>query len=305
MSSRRLRAYTLLLITSIIWGIAVVVIKLTLTAIDPLPFLTYRFGISALVAIIFFAFSAKQLRTKIRSNKQILMLISYAILSTTVALGLLFLGLDLTTVLNLSLITLAAPLFAEAAGMLFLKEHLTHREKVGTAIAFLGTGLLIIDPVLQNISETQNLWGNILVITYMVADIAGIILLKKLLRIGYSSATLTNFSFIVGFVSIIPIALIFMPLSDLVTQITELPLIYHAGIWYMAIFSGTIAYYLRGLAQKTIEVSEASLFGYITPVISGILAVMLLGDQLTFLFAVGALIVAIGVGIAEYKAKLV
>ncbi|PIP57395.1 hypothetical protein COX03_03365, partial [Candidatus Woesebacteria bacterium CG22_combo_CG10-13_8_21_14_all_39_10] len=56
MNPHRLKAYILLLIVAVIWGIAGPVIKFTLGGFPPLLFLTYRFGLSTLVAVILFAF---------------------------------------------------------------------------------------------------------------------------------------------------------------------------------------------------------------------------------------------------------
>lgn len=301
MTAKRLNAYVLLLITSVIWGIAAIVIKLTLVGIDPAPFLVYRFGISAAIAVPFLLFAR---RIHIRSKAEGTMIFIYGFLSTTVALGLLFLGADHTTVLNLTLITLSGPLFVELAGAFFFKEHLTHREKIGTGIAFLGTALVVAGPILNHIQKSTNVVGNILILLYLVADIASVVFLKKLLRLKYSSLALTNFSFIIGFLTLLPISIFFLPISQTISQVISLPLPYHLGVLYMAIFSGTIAYYLRGIAQKTIEVSEAGLFGYISPVISGILAVGLLNESLAPLFILGAIVVAAGVTLAEYKPKM-
>ncbi|PJA42810.1 EamA family transporter, partial [Candidatus Woesebacteria bacterium CG_4_9_14_3_um_filter_39_10] len=44
MNPHRLKAYILLLIVAVIWGIAGPVIKFTLGGFPPLLFLTYRFG---------------------------------------------------------------------------------------------------------------------------------------------------------------------------------------------------------------------------------------------------------------------
>src|SRR6266498_3122181 len=107
MNPARLRAYTLLLMVSFIWGAAIVVLKYTLNGIHPLPFLTYRFFISAVIAIFAIAFTKHALPTSMRTWTAITV---YSFLSTTFALGFLFLGLDRTTVLNITIMTLAAPL---------------------------------------------------------------------------------------------------------------------------------------------------------------------------------------------------
>lgn len=303
MSPQRLKAYFFILAAIGIWSIATVVIKLTLSAIEPIPFLLYRFALSAGAALLFFATNSKKF--SISSKSDALMFVICSILGTSFGLGLLFIGLNETTVLSLSLITLSAPLLAQAAGTIFLKEHLTKREKIGTMIALGGTLLTIIQPILESGGEIGNLKGNILILLYMLGDTVSLILLKKLLRKGYSATVLTHGSFIIGFFTLLPVSLVIAPASEILSQIINLPFIYHLGVIYMALLSGTVAYWARARGQKTIEVGEAALLGYLSPIISSVLAVFLLGDRIGFVYIAGAAIIFSGVILAETKPKRV
>src|SRR3989344_5161458 len=97
MNSHRARAYIYLLIVAALWGAAGPVIKYTLAGIDPLPFLAYRLGVSALFSL---------------------------------ALGILFIALDKTTVLDLTLIGVIGPMIVTAGGAIFFHDHITRREKI-------------------------------------------------------------------------------------------------------------------------------------------------------------------------------
>jgi len=105
----------------------------------------------------------------------------------------------------------------------------------------------------------------------------------------------------VGFVTVLPIALLLYSPSTIYHLILTLPSAYHAGVWYMAVLSGTIAFSLQNIAQKTIEVSEAAVFMYLFPIISGILAIFILGDKFTPIVAIGSATTIIGIIIAEWK----
>lgn len=293
----RSKAYTYLLSATFIWAFATVVIKTTLEGIDPLSFLTYRFFLSSLIAIPFL----KSIIYDIRKNKNhIVEILIYSLLSTSISLGLLFFGLDQTTVLNLVLITLAAPIVTEYAGVYFFKEEITKREKIGTAIALLGTLLTVIEPLIENGADFGKTSGNILILAYLTADVISVICLKKLLKNGVQSEPLTHFSFIIGFITILPIALYFSK-GSVFSTIAVLPVKYHLGVIYMAIFSGTIAYILRAKGQKIIEVSEAALFTYLNNTFSVPLAVLILKESVSIQFLIGAVIIAAGVFIAESK----
>src|SRR4030067_2503888 len=190
MNPHRLHAYILLLIVTVIWGAESSVIKFTLEGIGPVSFLVYRFAISSLVAL-FAVKSIINIFHHIKSGKEWLGIILFCFLSTTFALGFLFLGLEKTTVVNSSLLTLAGPLLTILAGEFFLKEHITHREKIGISIAFAGTLLTLIEPIIESNGKIGNFEGNLLIILYLVGDITSVIFLKKIIRNNVSPYALT------------------------------------------------------------------------------------------------------------------
>lgn len=298
MNPHRLRAYLYLLVVAAIWGIAGPVIKFTLGGIAPLPFLTYRFGLSAFVAVIFLKANGAHIP---KDNKTFLQVLFYSFLVSTVALGLLFLGLNKTTVLDMTLITTVGPLLIALSGVIFLKEHVTSREKVGMAIAFSGTLFTVFESLFKNGVDLNQLTGNSLVVLYLLTNSFSAVLVKKLVRKDIAPLTLTNFSFIVGFLTITPLALFTHGAPEIVQSIKGLGLAFHLGIFYMALLSGNLAYTLWVKGQKTIEIGEAALFAYLYPLFSMPLAVLWLKEKITLPFVIGALLIAIGVVIAEYK----
>jgi len=124
---------------------------------------------------------------------------------------------------------------------------------------------------------------------------------KNLLRDDVSAMFLTNLSFIVGFVTLLPVLLFTTSFPEIVNQLVNTRLSFHLGVIYMALFSGTLAYYLWHKAQKTIEIGEGGLFAYLYPLFSTPLAVFWLKEKITTPFIIGAIIIALGVFIAEYK----
>ncbi|KKR85086.1 MAG: hypothetical protein UU32_C0041G0005 [Candidatus Woesebacteria bacterium GW2011_GWB1_41_10] len=298
MNPARLRAYTELLIATVIWGVAGPIIKYTLEGFDALTFLTYRFGLSSIVAVITFLILGLHIPKEKTTFGDLLL---YGFLTSTVALGFLFFGLENTTVLDMSLITLANPLIITLAGYWFLAEHVTKKEKIGMGIALLGTLLTVIEPLIQNRGGDIRLSGNILIVGYLLTTGWSAVLAKKLLREGVSPITMTNFSFIIGFLSFLPFAL--FRSQFFLNTIYQIPYTYHLGVVYMALLSGSLAYYLANKAQKTIEIGDASIFAYLYPLFATPLAVLWLGEKITPMFVVGAVIIMIGVVIAEVKKK--
>jgi len=298
MHKKRVRAYTLLFIVAVIWGIAGPIIKLTLQELPPNIFLTYRLFISAVIAVVYFIFS------KVRFPKDktaLIQLTVYAVLNSVLTLGLLFAGMANTSLLDMTIIQSLGPLIVVIFGYIFLKDHITIREKTGITLAFLATLIVVLEPVIKGHGTQGAFVGNVLIFLSLVTNAASSIFLKKLLRKKVQPALISNLSFVIGFFAMFAITLSQRPLEEVRTSITTLPPIYHLGVVYMAVFSGTIAYTLANIAQKTIEVSEAALFSYLNPVFSAILAVIWLGEIPSYLFIFCSILICIGVVIAENK----
>jgi drug/metabolite transporter (DMT)-like permease len=289
----------MLLIVTAIWAIATPVIKFTLSGFNSLTFLTYRFGLSSVIAIISILFVGWRLP---KDKKILTLMLIYCLLNPTVILGFYFLGMEKTTVLDTTLIFLINPILFSTAGVIFLKEHITKREKVGMAIAALGTALTVIEPIIHNGANFTKLSGNILILVSAIISVGTAILAKKLLRYGVHPLTMTNFSFLVGFLTLLPLFLIMRPAS-FTNSFIDTPLPYHLGVIYVALLSGSLAYYLSNKAQKTIEVGESAVFAYLSPLFSAPLAVIWLKEKITPIFILGAVIITVGVIIAEVKKR--
>jgi len=300
MISSRLKAYFLLTIAAIIWAISTPVIKLTLSGISPLPFLTYRFFISSLVSLLFFILSKNHFQ---KIKRHFFEIFIYGFVTTTLTLGILFIGIDKTTVVNTALLAAIGPLITILAGSIFLKEIITRQEKIGITIALIGTIFTILEPLVNGKLDNIQAEGNSLIVIHLIIAAYSSVLAKRLLRKDVSPLTLVNSSFIVGFFTILPLTVFQTGFAPLIKNVVALNTNYHLGVLYMALFSGTLAYSFWVKAQKTIEISEASVFSYLIPIFAAPLGIILLKETVMPLFWVGALIIAIGVIIAEYKKK--
>ena len=302
MKFHRLRAYVYLLIVAAIWGIAGPVIKFTLPSLPPFIFLTYRFFISTIAFLPVLLFK----KAKTPSNgKDFIILTLIALLGSSINLGFLFYGYNYTTALDASLLSATAPIFVVAASMFFLKERVTKKEKIGLLIAFLGTLAIIFQPLAENkILFRENILGNILVVISNIAWIFYVVLSKYGLKHKFDPLTMTVYTFFLGFITLLPLAAIQAgSLSGLISLIIDSPIQTHLGVLYMALLSGSLAYFLYQRAQKTIEASEATLFMYLSPLFAAPLAVLWLGEEITIFYILGAAIVATGVIIAETKRR--
>jgi len=305
MSERRLRAYLLLLIATTVWALAGPVIKFTLSEISPFNFLFYRFGISSLISLGLLTKGKIRLPKK---RQNLWLLFWCGMFGNAIALGLLFVGLDMTTVLDASIIESTIPLVVAAMGVRLMNDRITRREKIGTAIALMGTIITIIGPLLGDggtvrVGYLERFTGNALILLFVMADSYSFILAKRLTRRRVKPEVITNFSFVIGLGAMVPMVLVTGGVGKLWGEISEMSLSHHVGVWYMAMLSGTLAYWLWTKGQKTIEVSEAALFRYLIPILAAPVAILWLKEELTVHFVLGAAVIARGVIIAEYKRR--
>lgn len=300
MSPNRIRAYSLLLIVSIIWGIAGVVIKYTLFGFSPFIFLFYRFLIASIAAVLLFIFFGFK---PPKNKKYLIFALIYGFSMTTLTLGFLFIGTAKTTSIDANLISAIAPLVTIVGGAVILKERVRKFEKIGVLIALVGTLITVLEPVLKFHDGVIALEGNLLVLISVVIGAMNAVFAKVILRDKVNIFFLTNIAFIVGFITTIPIVLASNTPSQIFNIIVSTPLTYHLGVIYMAIISGTFAYFLWHKAETMIEVGEVSIFAYLYPIFGTPLSVLWLKESVTRPFVIGVIIIAIGVIIAEWKKK--
>jgi drug/metabolite transporter (DMT)-like permease len=297
--SARAKSYLLLFFAFAIWGIAGPVIKHTLDYFEPQDFLLYRFALSALFALLSLFFVKKINFPK--SPTQRIFIIIYSLLNTTVGLGLLFLGYKYTSALSASIVNAIYPLMISVVGVLFLREHVTKKEKVGMTIALVATLATILDPSPQS----STLVGNLLVIASLLIGVVGAVMAKLLLRTQLSAFVLTQITFIVGFISWAPIVFITSSPALIATKILQAPLNIHLSVWYMAFLSGTLAYYLWHIGQKTIEIGETAIFSYLYPIFTLPLSYFWLKENITPLNIICVVVITLGVVLALSRPSLV
>ena len=300
MNSSRPKAYFYLILVAAIWGAASPVIKYTIPDFPPFIFLTYRFFITCLILLPIALINKISLP---KNSKDLVILFIVSLLGSSINLGLLFYGYVYTTALNASLISAMSPLFVVAAGAIFLKEKVTRIEKVGLLIAFVGTLIITFQPIAENnLFVGKNILGNLLIIAANFAWVAYVILSKYELKHKINPLQITTYMFFVGFITLLPFATNQSGgFHMLIKNTINAPLKAHLGVWYMAILSGALAYYLYQKGQKNIEASEATLFSYLSPLFAAPLAIFWLGETITIPYIIGAIIIAAGVFIAEYK----
>jgi drug/metabolite transporter (DMT)-like permease len=292
----RSKAYALLLINTILWGFSSPIIKYSLNfGISPNQFLLGRYLIASLIFLPLYIFWFRSPKTK---NVSSLKLILLAILGTPLTLLPLYIGLEMTSSIDASILVATGPITTILGGVIFLKEKISHREKIGITICSLGTAIIVLEPLLNgNIQHPGSIFGNCLILLSNLIWTAFLLLDKKY------KAEPSQISLISYLVSIPFFALITLlePIStkNILTNIFAGPVT--LGILYMAIFGSIIAFWAYSAGQKAIEASEAAIFTYLQPLFALPLSLFWLKESITLPFTLGCLIATAGVIISETR----
>ncbi|MCG2691913.1 DMT family transporter, partial [Microgenomates group bacterium] len=178
--SSRAKAYLALLGTALVWGAALPIVKPALNYISPTQFLYFRYLIAAPLLLPFLL----KFFLKFRPNRRTVLNIFFVESYSFFGLILLYRGLQLTTAIEASLIGATGPIFIVLGGILFLHEKEEKFEWTGLIISFIGTLILVLEPLLagKNHSAGFSLTGNLMIIGYNLLNVFSVIFQKKLYK---------------------------------------------------------------------------------------------------------------------------
>lgn len=296
MSARRHLPLLALLINTILWGLALPIVKPALEFISPTQFLYFRYLLAAPLSLLLLPF----FRLPRLSVTQLGKITLLEFVGTPILLAILYTGLSLTSGLEASLLGATSPLFTILGGIWFLHERQTKKEWQGFALALFGTLLLTLEPLfLGNGLRFTSLGGNFLILLQNVIWAGYLLVAKKLYR-GLPKLFVTSFSYWLGLICFAGYLLITSSLPDL-TLLTSGPVLF--PVLYMSIFGSIVALALYLYAQDKIEASEASVFTYLQGAVAIPASFFLLGEKPTWWALLAVFIITYGVLRAELRKK--
>lgn len=310
-NKQRRQAYFFLLVNTITWGAALVVVKPALEITTAYRYLFWRFILAGLLVIPIVWHYWRQLPPRQRWQS-LGTIIAHELIGTTAALGFLYLGLAQTTAVEASLLTTAVPVFVTVGGIIWLREKQQLNEWLGLAMAVVGTIALTLIPLAPRLLNPlepfhPSLIGNLLVLGHNVS-MAAYLLLAKRSYARLPKLFVSGVSFYVGAISF---ALLswwesgWASWADLQTlaraDLTSWPVL--VAVVYMAVFGSIIGLtaYIKG--QSQIEASEASWFWYLQPAVFVPLAYVWLRETTSWPQLIALALIIAGVWLAERRTK--
>lgn len=272
------RSILLAITVPVVWGLGITFTKAALSDFPPVLLMAIRFAVTALLLVWF-----------VRPPVAILgKLFWIALISATIQYSLTFYGLKgLDASTAVLVLQLEAP-FAVLLAVIFLKERLTLRRILGMLIAFAGVALIAGEPRLQGAYVSF-----LLVIAGAFTWSIGQVMIRAL---GIQS----------GMTLIAWVAVLATPQLFIVAFIIEdvsWALIAGAGwvVWatiaYLGVIMTALGYGIWYHLLGRVPVNQVAPYLLLLPVVTVASGMVLLGETLTPLIAVGGLVVIAGVAV--------
>ncbi|HYK08784.1 MAG TPA: DMT family transporter [Candidatus Eisenbacteria bacterium] len=278
-----------LITATIIWGAGAPIFKWTLeSGIPPLLLAFFRFLIPVLLLLPFLK-HVKKIR-----GKDIPSFLALGLLNCIFNIALYFLGLSFAPSINQSIIACAGPIFIIIGSALFLKDRATKKVLLGNVLGLTGVLFIVFQPV-KGIDGPLALFGNTLFILSTISASAGTIFSRKL-AVKYNAITLLFWTFLISAVCLSPILILSVGNGSILTSLHVRSLI---GIIFGGVFSSFTAYLLFYWGLTYMKASETTIFSYIDPVVTVMIAMPLLHEYPSPIYILGSFLVFFGIFVAE------
>lgn len=278
-----------LMLANIIWGAAFPIYKWALEVLPLFSFVFLRFFLGALILL---PFIYKDLKIK-RENINLLLLLG--LVSVTFQIPLLFWGLKLSPSINAPIIIASGPIFLLIAAVIFLNEKLRAKLMAGMLISLIGIIVIILRPLLESGGLGGGILGNLLIFLATICSVIQAVILKKLMK-DNNPLVITFWMFIIGSLPLLPAFLVEQANYNMWGNLNIQGII---GLLYGIVLAAVIAHAFLAFGIKYLKASDVGIFSYVDPVATIVVAVPLLNEAITPAYMIGAVLVFIGIFIAE------
>ncbi len=286
--SKKHAAIIAILIANIIWGAAPPIFKWSLVSVGPMTLGFLRFFIGTLLLL---PLTATNLHIK---QKDILRLILAGFFSVFLNIAFYYVGLGYAPSINVTIIGAAGPIFILVASGHFFHERVSAKIMYGTLISLAGVLIIIFRPMFES-GINGSIVGNFLYLLSTLASLPYFFVMKGIID-DYSPIKLTFWIFFFGQLFFLPA---FLWEANQAGYIFAFNMQSAIGIFYGAVLSSTVAWLFQAFALKYLLASEVTIFTYLDPVFTALVAVSLLGEVITFSYILGSALVFGGIFFAE------
>ncbi len=301
-TTTRAGAWAILILANVLWAGSYAAGKIALRDLSPVLLNTLRFSLASLVLLPIVIAGRRKLRFPAR------LLPKFGLL---VLMGLVlnkffeYVGLNLTTASDTALLISTESIFTALLSWVVLRERFSRAAAMALVVGFAGVYLIIERGVLPQwgaptaVGGGARVLGDLLVVLSLAIE-AGYTILGKSMLDRYPALLITAASIIGSLVFWLPAG------AEEVLRLgwPHLSLAGWLGALYLAIATTVIGYFLWFQALTVVDASSAAPFLFIQPLLGAIIAILLLGDQLTWATLAGGALILTSVYIVSRRKLL-
>ncbi|HEX9750951.1 MAG TPA: DMT family transporter [candidate division Zixibacteria bacterium] len=279
--------FVLAAITS--WGANFPYTKIVLAKLSSPVFLVLRFGIGA-ITLTLLSFATR--RTQRPARKDWGIILGAALVGIVLHQWTQLTGLRFTSATNTGWILTLIPPVTGLMAWSFLRERVTKRQLTGLAIALIGVTLFIARGQWQSLSMIGNR-GDLLVFL-SVFTWSGYTVMTRARLSHYDPLPLTALHMTLGFVAFLAVGA-----GNLPEQIGRLTMREWVIVAAIGLVPSGLAYYWWNAGLARLGSLNTSMFIFIEAVVASAAGWVLLGEQFTRSMAIWAIVIFVGVAIAQ------
>lgn len=286
--------YLYAVLATAIWSGNFIVARGLHEVLPPVSLAFYRWTVALVVVFPLAARALYRERKVVQDNIGFLFLAS--LFGVTIFNTLIYIAAQSTTAINLSLIAITFPVFIIIFSRIFFAEAITMAKVSGIVVVSCGVVLLLTKGDISQLSQISfaigDFWMLIAAITFAIYSV---LLRKKPVGLGALSFQLITFG--LGIIMLAPFYI--WEISSL--PMPEITLGTVGSIVYIGVFASLVAYVLWLKAIILIGPSHAGMIYYSLPLFCGILAYMMLDEEIGLIHLGATILIIGGIVLANYK----
>ncbi len=283
---REAKLFGLALLAQLLWALNNSLTKVAAAAIPSVLLAGTRTIIAALIILPVFLWK----RPKVR-RQDIWKLAALGVIGIGLNQFMFIVGVARTAVTHAGLIIPIAPIMILVLSAVLGLEKITAPKWMGMGLAFIG---ILVLQLSKDSAAGATLFGDILVFIGIIS-FASYIVLGKRVTANYDGIVVNTFAYVSSGILVLPITISEGRKFDFST----VPVQAWASLLYMAAFSSVVAYLVYYYVLTHMAASRISQFSYLQPIMTTSLAVILLGEPVTWTLALSGALVLAGVWVAE------
>jgi drug/metabolite transporter (DMT)-like permease len=297
----RAGAWAMLIVSNAIFAGSYAAGKIALRDLSPIMLNTLRFSLASLFLLPIVIAGRRRLHfpRSMLPRFALLVLIGFVI-NKFFEYG----GLNLTTASDTALLISTESIFTALLSWLILRERFRRATVVALVVGFFGVYLIIEHGILPHLDTSSSagfrILGDLLVILSLGFEASYTVAGKALLD-RYPPLLITAFSIIGSLIFWLPAG------GEEIIRLgwPQLPLEGWLGVLYLALAVTVVGYFLWFQALTRVEASRAAPFLFIQPFLGALIAILLLGEQLTWATIAGGALILVSVSIVSRRKPVI